>query len=135
MADEQPDIAEQMAKTVKAFVAKAIQPLEAQIDALKEAAVASVEVLAIDERNFEFVLKNAKGAEMKFPFSFALPIYRGVYREGMSAKKGDCFTHQGSLWIAKEDTPVKPGANESWQLAVKRGQDAPARTKEAGHGH
>lgn len=51
--------------------------------------------------------------------------YRGYWRHGMTAKRGDAFTEGGSLWWAVRSTSEKP-CNEStdWQMAVRKGRDA-----------
>lgn len=49
--------------------------------------------------------------------------YLGVHDAGEAYESGDAVTHGGSLWIAKERTSAKPGADSTWQLAVKRGKD------------
>lgn len=49
-------------------------------------------------------------------------LYRGVYEDEKSYEKGDCVTHDGSMWVCKSDTTSKPGTEGSeWQLSVKRG--------------
>jgi hypothetical protein len=50
--------------------------------------------------------------------------YRGYWRDGMKAKRGDAFTHDGSLWWAVRPTEDRP-CNESmdWQVAVRKGRD------------
>lgn len=48
--------------------------------------------------------------------------YKGVWREG-AYKKGDAVTSAGSLFIAMDDTETRPGTDESWKLAVKKGRD------------
>ena len=51
--------------------------------------------------------------------------YRGFYRDGMNAKRGEAFTHDGSLWRACRDTDDKPCSESAdWQLAVRKGRDA-----------
>ncbi|MBE2211198.1 MAG: hypothetical protein IAE66_06285 [Xanthomonadaceae bacterium] len=51
--------------------------------------------------------------------------YRGYWRQGMQAKRGDAFTHDGSLWWAVRATSDHP-CNESadWQVAARKGRDA-----------
>lgn len=51
--------------------------------------------------------------------------YRGYWRDGVSAKRGDAYTHNGSVWWAARNTTEKP-CNESfdWQVAVRKGRDA-----------
>lgn len=52
--------------------------------------------------------------------------YRGYWRQGMEAKRGDAVTESGSLWIAIRSTDEKPGHNpgSDWSLAARKGQDA-----------
>lgn len=50
--------------------------------------------------------------------------YRGYWRSGMRAKRGDAFTHDGSLWWAcrdADDPPSKESPN--WNIAVRKGRD------------
>jgi hypothetical protein len=49
--------------------------------------------------------------------------YLGVYQRAMDYRRGDATTHDGSLWIATDDTRGQPGVDANWQLAVKRGRD------------
>lgn len=52
--------------------------------------------------------------------------YRGVWTNGVLYRRGNFATHGGSVWACLEDTvTAPPGAH--WQLAVKRGSDAPSR--------
>jgi hypothetical protein len=50
--------------------------------------------------------------------------YCGVWSMGKAYAKGNSVTDGGSLWIALQDTALKPGIGGHWQLAVKRGKDA-----------
>jgi integrin beta 3 len=59
----------------------------------------------------------------EFTVTFATPLYQGVWHEGKYLE-GDCATHEGSTWIALQDTSTRPGTTDSgWQLAIKRGRD------------
>jgi hypothetical protein len=53
--------------------------------------------------------------------------HRGVWSSALGYERGDQVTHDGSVWVAKQDNPTgKPGtpeAVESWRLIVKRGAD------------
>lgn len=51
-----------------------------------------------------------------------LPLYRGVWRDG-DFEKGDFVSFGGSVWHCNKDTAAKPGTNDDWTLAVKRGRD------------
>lgn len=51
--------------------------------------------------------------------------YRGYYRSGMTAKKGEAFTNDGSLWIAMRDTEDPPrNGSADWNLLARKGRDA-----------
>ena len=50
--------------------------------------------------------------------------YLGTHDPGEVYEAGDGVTHGGSLWVAKQRTSSKPGADTTWQLAVKHGRDA-----------
>lgn len=51
--------------------------------------------------------------------------YRGFYRDGLTAKRGDAFTNDGSLWRAVRDTADKPiSESVDWQLVCRKGRDA-----------
>lgn len=48
-------------------------------------------------------------------------VYRGVWADGAYGQ-GDMVTQGGGLWHAQRSTEAKPGADDSWKLAVKRGE-------------
>lgn len=52
--------------------------------------------------------------------------YRGVWASGVLYRRGNFATHNGSCWACLEDTTSSP-PGAAWQLAVKRGSDAPTR--------
>ena len=51
--------------------------------------------------------------------------YRGYWRNGMTAKRNDAFTEDGSMWIALRETDDRP-CNESadWAVVARKGRDA-----------
>jgi|GEM_PF-4010699 len=50
--------------------------------------------------------------------------FRGYWRTGSVAKRGDAFTNDGSLWCALCDTNEPPGhGSPDWQLAARKGRD------------
>ncbi|MGE0875668.1 MAG: hypothetical protein AB7O31_13475 [Burkholderiales bacterium] len=49
--------------------------------------------------------------------------YRGVWRDGEHYDEGAFTTDRGSLWHANRATNSRPGSDDSWTLAVKRGAD------------
>lgn len=64
------------------------------------------------------------GAVVKtFEFKTDELQYREIYKAGEAYERGDVVTWDGSIWIARSDTPGKPGEGDGWRLAVKRGRD------------
>ncbi|MBX3547739.1 MAG: hypothetical protein KF748_01150 [Xanthobacteraceae bacterium] len=53
--------------------------------------------------------------------------YQGVWKQGAVLKTGDWITHGGSLWHVKRDhlADLQPGTCDLYQLAVRKGRDAP----------
>ncbi len=51
--------------------------------------------------------------------------YRGYWQQGKSAKRGDAYTHNGSIWWALRDTRETPDRDSNdWHVAVRKGKDA-----------
>jgi len=52
--------------------------------------------------------------------------YKGTWQPSAfdQYQRGDACTFDGSIWIARTTTRAKPGSNDEWQLAVKKGRDA-----------
>jgi hypothetical protein len=53
--------------------------------------------------------------------------YVGTFQRAVSYRRGSVCTHEGSMWVALQDTAPNqnPGENPVWQLCVKAGRDAP----------
>jgi len=53
------------------------------------------------------------------------PIYREVWKAGVSYDIGDVTTFDGSMWVALEpNKDSKPGQfNKVWRLSVKKGRN------------
>lgn len=75
-----------------------------------------------DGRTVEFSVRQGEH-EYSFELAFPVPLYRGVFADGETYVKGDTVTWGGSLWHCSAETVDKPGAGDSWQLAVKKGRD------------
>lgn len=72
------------------------------------------------------ILKFTRGSQVKeYPLHFAIPVYRGYYREGRKSKEGHLLTHEGNLWIAKRANCSKPcfENKEDWELVARKGHD------------
>lgn len=65
------------------------------------------------------------GIDKEFPLHFAIPTYRGYYREGRKVKAGNVVTHKGHAWIANRDAESTPCLEnkDDWSLMVKAGRD------------
>lgn len=48
--------------------------------------------------------------------------YRGVHQRAETYERNNLVTHDGSLWIALNDDPGKPGEGDGWQLVAKGGR-------------
>lgn len=75
----------------------------------------------IDERTIEMRFQQGDTVH-SFELKFPVMIDRGVWKEG-AYERGDAVTWAGSLWVAQKDTETKPGTDDGWRLAVKRGRD------------
>lgn len=51
-------------------------------------------------------------------------FYKGVFEVNTGYRTADAVTWDGSLWFATRDTTTKPGTDDAWKLAVKKGRDA-----------
>lgn len=72
-----------------------------------------------------FTLKFARAQDSK-EFTFKTPtiIYEGVFKPDHVYERGDMVTWAGAMWHCDVDsTSKKPGENEDWTLAVKRGRN------------
>lgn len=77
-----------------------------------------------DERRFVVALRGTDGRTVQKDVSLPVVLDRGVWREGTVYARGDAVTWGGSLWIAQADEAIgKPGDNNDFRLAVKRGRD------------
>ena len=49
----------------------------------------------------------------------------GYWREGVVAKAGEAWTHDGTMWIAKRNTSERPGltAKDDWYIGARKGRD------------
>lgn len=75
-----------------------------------------------DTRTLKMFSQKSDGTKIEKSVKLPTMLYRGVYEDEKSYEKGDCVTHDGSMWVCKSDTSTKPGTEGcDWQLSVKRG--------------
>ncbi len=80
--------------------------------------------MAFEGRTLSAVL--SRGSEEKrFEFKIAIPLYRGVFKDGETYEKGDMVTWGGDLWHCNDETTSEKPLEgmKTWQLAVKKGRD------------
>lgn len=54
----------------------------------------------------------------------AIPVERGVHRDGRTYDTGDVVEWAGEAWIAEKDLPEgKPGDGDGWRRLVRRGRE------------
>ncbi len=81
--------------------------------------------LAFEGRTLSVAFKRGS-EEKRIDFKIAVPLYRGVFKEGETYERGDMVTWDGSLCHCNaETTTEKPheGVSKAWQVAAKRGRD------------
>jgi hypothetical protein len=84
-----------------------------------------VTVEAVDDGR-TLVIKFVQGDRVRaFPVTVPTMQYRGVYRDGVTYRRGDWVTWAGSTWHCDADATIdKPGdRSRAWVLAVKCGRD------------
>ena len=115
---------EAFGKALGGLLADALNPLRKRLDALERPSInKSLDAAAYDEMG-EMAERLQRMEESLSDLSDNGLRFRGFYRDGLKAKRGDAFTHDGSCWRAMRDTDDKPH-NESpdWQLVARKGRD------------
>jgi hypothetical protein len=82
--------------------------------------------LAYDDAQHEIVVRATAGSttkELRFPAGGI--HYRGYWRDGVQAKGGEAWTHDGILWVAKRTTSAKPCVEnkDDWGIGARKGKD------------
>lgn len=67
----------------------------------------------------------AGGVEKSFTHRLPIPVHKGFWRDGFKARAGEAWTHDGSLWIARQTTKARPCHENKaeWALAARKGRD------------
>jgi hypothetical protein len=84
-----------------------------------------IEIEYDGERHLIWKQKTATGETITHTIYLPIPLYREVWKAAMQYAKHDMVTHDGSTWIATEDSKgVRPGhMQKAWKLIVKKGRD------------
>jgi hypothetical protein len=81
----------------------------------------SFDCVPIDERTI--ALKFQQGDTVhSFELEFPIPVYRGIFKQGETYKRGEIVTWGGSAWHCNEETGEKPDSGP-WSKMVNRGRD------------
>jgi integrin beta 3 len=76
-----------------------------------------------NERTVTFICGSGE-KEKKFSFEIPVLLDRGVWRDDVTYRKGDCVSRNGSIFIAQAQTKDIPGnGSKDWRLSVKHGRD------------
>lgn len=82
--------------------------------------------LAYDDARHEVILRvKAGSAEKELRFPAGGIHYKGYWRDGIQAKGGEAWTHDGILWIAKRTTSAEPSVSnkDDWAIGARKGRD------------
>lgn len=117
-------------ETVKALVKAEVDAIPRPKDGLDGVNFDDMDI-NFDTESKELLITAVRGENAK-QWKFFVPMLtdQGVYKEGTDYLKSDGVTFGGSFWIAQKDTSAKPGTNEDWRLAVKKGRDGKDRPVE-----
>lgn len=82
-----------------------------------------IDVIYDGRRNF--TIRFVRGSQV-VERSFRVPtvIDCGYWRDGMQAKAGDGYTHDGTWWICVKDTDSRPTiGSDDWRIGARKGRD------------
>lgn len=82
-----------------------------------------VELLLDEDWGFEIGVKMSDGQAVRKKVSVPAIIDKGVFKDGVLYKQGHAVTWGGSLWVCQGPTDARPGTDDTWRLAVKKGRD------------
>lgn len=79
-----------------------------------------------DPRMITIKLQKSSGALVEKTLNIPIVLDQGTHNLDTTYKQGDGITYGGQFWIAKHDNPdtkSRPGTNNDWRLAIKKGRD------------
>lgn len=82
--------------------------------------------LSYDDVQHEVVVRaSAAGQTKEVRFHAGGIHHKGYWREGVQAKAGQAYTHDGILWIAKRTTSAEPSVanKDDWSIGARKGRD------------
>jgi hypothetical protein len=130
---------EGIAPEIKAYVETAVWPLKRSLGSMEsivQTAVAplkqrieSLEAMLRGEEKITKTIRTRRDANGQlvadvYESEGTAIKYRGIWNADNQYNEGDFVTDKGSMWCCLASTRLRPGSNQDWQLAVKRGRDA-----------
>jgi hypothetical protein len=77
-----------------------------------------------DPRDVTVKVSKTTGKSVDTVLHFPVVIDKGTHDPEKSYRMGDGTSYGGQFWIAQKDDPEgRPGTNDGWRLAVKKGRD------------
>lgn len=87
-------------------------------------------VFGEDPREVTVRMVRSSGAVVERSVHLPVVVDMGAHSLEVNYQKGDGVSYSGSFWIAQKDNPEgRPGTNNDWRLAVKKGRDVRRDTK------
>lgn len=81
-------------------------------------------VFGDDPRDVTIKMVRSSGAVAERSVHLPIVVDKGAHSLEVAYVKGDGVSYSGSFWIAQKDNPEgRPGTNNDWRLAVKKGRD------------
>jgi hypothetical protein len=91
--------------------------LDGKAELPDKAAEALASIVALF-RAFDHLVKRVEALEER-----PIPKYHGAWKAKRMYAEGSFVTSDGSIWHANQSTDTKPGTDNTWTLAVKKGRD------------
>ena len=86
--------------------------------------IADITIEQNDMRSWSMKMLRTDGVYVEKYFKTPNLLYKGIWKPENNYETGDTVTREGSTWICLQDSPGKPGdENSGWQLSVKKGRD------------
>jgi hypothetical protein len=111
-------------KRAQASLEKAVDRLPQPKDGRDALSLKDLDLVSEDGgRTIRLILDDGERREERTIVT-SVPVYREIWKSGVSYAAGDMVTWGGSIWVALKATVTQPnGYSPDWKLAVKRGKN------------
>jgi hypothetical protein len=101
----------------------AVAELRRELAALRADIVVDALTARADRAEAELAELRRRTAQMEAQLEGkGIPRYLGIWKSGLYTE-GSCVTDHGSVLVCSRQTDGRPGQDDAWTLAVKRGAD------------